>query len=233
VGRGPGSGHGKTSGRGSKGAGQRSGSGGQVWYEGGQTPLYKRTPKFGFKNFNKERLNVVNLDRIMQFVESKRIDPTQPITMKILQDSGAIHRVKEGVKLLAFGKERVNIPLKFQLTYSSREAREIVTAAGGSVEHVWFGRVPLRAHLKPHKFAILPRSNGLPPPRLYWRYPHLAPPHAFKHKADEEKMVQFAKDRGVLPPDAKRFPATVDMPTKKKPANAAAATGQTKAKATA
>jgi ribosomal protein L15 len=176
---------GKTSTRGQKGANSRAGAGGQIWYEGGQTPLFKRTPKRGFKNFNRKELDVVNLARIHLWISQGRLDPTQPITMKNLFDSGLCPHIKHGVKLLGEGAEGFKIPIKIQVSYSSESARKAIEAAGGCVEHVWFNRVTLRAHLKPEKFDILPRSNGVPQPSLYWRYPHLAGPYSFKHKEDE------------------------------------------------
>ena len=71
------------------------------WYEGGQTPLFRRTPKRGFKNFFREPLNVINIGKLVHWIEAGRIDPTNLITMKILRDSRAVGRVKHGVKLLA------------------------------------------------------------------------------------------------------------------------------------
>ena len=91
---------GKTSTRGQKGANSRSGAGGQVWYEGGQTPLFKRTPKRGFKNVNHEELVTLNLHKLAEWIKAGRIDPNNVITMRDLFYAGLCSQIKQGVKLL-------------------------------------------------------------------------------------------------------------------------------------
>jgi large subunit ribosomal protein L15 len=168
VGRGPGSGMGKTATRGHKGKKARNAPNKGPWFEGGQTPLYKKIPKWGFNNYNRRNLVPVNLDRIIDFVNQKRIDPSEIITMKTLYEARLARQVKFGVKLLAGKvKSAESIPkLNLELTDSSLTAKSLIEQAGGSIKHVWFNRVTLRAHLRPHRFEILPRSNGIPPPRL-------------------------------------------------------------------
>jgi large subunit ribosomal protein L15 len=104
LGRGIGSGKGKTCGRGHKGQKARAGrSGPALGFEGGQTPLYQRIPKRGFNNKWATPMHPLNVDRLQLFIDMGRIDPTHTITMKTLTDSGLLKtsRVKHGVKLLA------------------------------------------------------------------------------------------------------------------------------------
>lgn len=98
VGRGPSSGKGKTSGRGHKGQGQRSGK--PKNFEGGQTPLWITHPEKGFKNKLKEEFSVLNLDRLQSWIDQGRIDASKEITFKEMLDSRIVHGIKDGVKLL-------------------------------------------------------------------------------------------------------------------------------------
>jgi large subunit ribosomal protein L15 len=103
VARGPGSGKGKTAGRGIKGQKSRSGVaiGG---YEGGQMPLYRRLPKRGFNKPNAKSYAVVNLGMIQKFIGEGKLDATQPITAEAMVASGLIRRVLDGVRVLAKGE---------------------------------------------------------------------------------------------------------------------------------
>ena len=103
MGRGPGSGRGKTAGRGMKGQNSRSGGGVRLGFEGGQTPFHLRIPKRGPKNPFRKPLEPLNLNRLQYWISTKRIDPSKPITMKVLQDSGCVSRIKYGIKLLGEG----------------------------------------------------------------------------------------------------------------------------------
>jgi len=139
---------------------------------------------------NRQPLQPLNLGRLMEWVRIGRIDSSKVINLKVLWDSNIVGKFKFGVKLLAEGSETVDRPLHIKVTHASENAREAVESQGGSVEYVWFNRVTLRAHLMPHKFKILPHSDGIPPPRLYKRYPHLAPEHSFRHMEDQETAVK-------------------------------------------
>lgn len=79
-------------------------------------------------------------------------------------------KVPNGIKLLARGKEKLRSKINMELTFASEEAKEAVESKGGSVKFVWFAKLPLQAHLKPHKFPVPPRSNGVPPHKHYRRY---------------------------------------------------------------
>lgn len=131
VGRGPGSGLGKTAGRGIKGQKSRSGVAINA-FEGGQMPLYQRLPKRGFNNVNRKEFAVVNLDRIEKFVEAGKIDPSQPVDEDALVASGLVRRKRDGVRLLGRGEAKSKLTLK--VTGASKAAVAAVEAAGGSVE---------------------------------------------------------------------------------------------------
>ena len=128
VGRGPGSGLGKTAGRGIKG--QKSRSGVAIkGYEGGQMPLYQRLPKRGFNKPNRARYAVVNLGLIQKFVDAGKLGAE--ITEAELVDSGLVRRVRDGIRLL--GKGEINSALTITVTGASKGAIEAVEKAGGSV----------------------------------------------------------------------------------------------------
>ena len=125
VGRGPGSGSGKTSGRGHKGQKSRSGGSIPAWFEGGQMPLYRRTPKRGFKNPNRKEWSVVNLDDLGR-VEGTDVDPDT------LRASGLISTLKHPVKVLARGD--ADRAMTVRAHAFSAAAREKIEAAGGTAQ---------------------------------------------------------------------------------------------------
>ncbi len=130
VGRGPGSGTGKTAGRGIKG--QKSRSGVAInGYEGGQMPLYMRLPKRGFNNINRKRHAVVNLGILQKFIDAKKIDAKKPITEAVLLESGLVRRIHDGVRVLAKGEFSTKVAL--QVTGASKSAVAAVEAAGGTI----------------------------------------------------------------------------------------------------
>jgi large subunit ribosomal protein L15 len=130
VGRGPGSGTGKTAGRGIKG--QKSRSGVAIkGYEGGQMPLYMRLPKRGFNKPNRKRFAVVNLGIIQKFIDAKKLDATGEITEDALLQAGVIRRKLDGVRVL--GKGDLTAKLKLTVTGASKAAIEAVEKAGGSL----------------------------------------------------------------------------------------------------
>ena len=127
VGRGPGSGLGKTSGRGEKGQKSRSGYARKVGFEGGQMPLHRRVPKRGFTNarFRKE-FTEVNVERLEVF------DAGSIVTPEVLLKRGVIRKVRDGVKVL--GKGALTKPLTVKAHRFSARAQEAITAAGGRAE---------------------------------------------------------------------------------------------------
>ena len=130
VGRGPGSGMGKTGGRGIKG--QKSRSGVSInGYEGGQMPLYQRLPKRGFNNINAKRHAVVNLGLIQKFIDAGKLDASNTIDEAALVASGLVRRVRDGVRVLAKGDFSAKVNLT--VTGASKSAVEAVEKAGGSL----------------------------------------------------------------------------------------------------
>ena len=130
VGRGPGSGTGKTAGRGIKG--QKSRSGVAIkGYEGGQMPLYQRLPKRGFNKPNRKSYAIVNLGLIQAFVDAGKIDASAEVDEAALVASGLVRRVRDGVRLL--GKGDLTTAVSLRVTGASAGAVKAVEAAGGSV----------------------------------------------------------------------------------------------------
>ena len=129
VGRGPRSGHGKTSGRGHKGAGARSGHGGHIGYEGGQTPLFRRLPKRGFSNA-KFRLEfaIVNVGDLNSFPAGAEITP------ELLLKSKVIGKLRAGLKVL--GNGALDVPLKVSAHRFSESAAQKIRDAGGEVKEL-------------------------------------------------------------------------------------------------
>ena len=130
VGRGIGSGKGKTGGRGVKGQKARTGVA-IKGFEGGQMPLHRRLPKRGFNNPNAVELNEVNVGRIQQAVEAGRLDLAAPVTVEALVAAGVVSKPRGGVKILGVGE--LNTKLSFQVAGASKSAVEAIEKVGGSV----------------------------------------------------------------------------------------------------
>ena len=130
VGRGPGSGKGKTAGRGVKGQKARSGVAVGA-FEGGQMPLHMRMPKRGFNNPDAKVFAEVNFWRLEQAIAAKRLDPKQPVDARALLAAGVIRRALDGVKLLAKGELKSKLTLTVYA--ASAAARAAVEKAGGAL----------------------------------------------------------------------------------------------------
>jgi len=130
VARGPGSGTGKTGGRGIKGQKSRSGVAINA-YEGGQMPLYQRLPKRGFNSLNRKRYAVINLGLVQKFIDAGKIDTSAEVTEDALVASGLVRRKSDGVRLLAKGNLTAQVTLA--VTGASKAAVEAVEKAGGTV----------------------------------------------------------------------------------------------------
>ncbi|MGD6818675.1 50S ribosomal protein L15 [Metabacillus sp. 84] len=126
LGRGIGSGNGKTAGKGHKGQNARSGGGVRPGFEGGQTPLFRRLPKRGFKNINRKEYAVVNLDRLNRFEDGAEVTP------ELLLETGVLSSTKAGVKILGEGSIEKKLTVKANKFSSS--AKEAIEAAGGTAE---------------------------------------------------------------------------------------------------
>ena len=131
VGRGIGSGKGKTSGRGGKGQTARSGV--RIkGFEGGQMPLHRRLPKRGFNNVFRLEFAEINLDRIQQAIDAKQLDAGGVINAEQLVKSGALRRAKDGVRLL--GRGEIKSKVTIEVHGASKSAVAAVEKAGGSVK---------------------------------------------------------------------------------------------------
>ena len=130
VGRGIGSGKGKTSGRGVKGQKSRSGVAIKS-FEGGQMPLYRRLPKRGFNPIKKEKIAIINLDKIQNLIERKKIDKNSQIDIDSLKKNKIINKSSQKIKILGSGeiKEKINISIDF----ISKSAKEKLEKAGGTI----------------------------------------------------------------------------------------------------
>jgi large subunit ribosomal protein L15 len=126
LGRGIGSGQGKTAGKGHKGQNARSGGGVRLGFEGGQTPLYRRLPKRGFTNIGRKEYAIVNLDTLNRFVEGTEVTP------ELLIETGVVSNEKAGIKILAKGTLEKKLTVKAHKFSSA--AKEAIEAAGGTTE---------------------------------------------------------------------------------------------------
>ncbi len=125
LGRGVGSGTGKTAGRGTKGQGSRSGGGVRPGFEGGQMPIHRRLPKRGFTNIFKKRIAIVNIRDLNRFKSGDVIDKI------VLMESGLVKGWFDDIKLL--GKGSIDFPLEIRLSRVSKSAKEKIESAGGSI----------------------------------------------------------------------------------------------------
>ncbi|MBU4258565.1 MAG: 50S ribosomal protein L15 [Desulfobacteraceae bacterium] len=126
LGRGVGSGTGKTAGRGTKGQNSRSGGGVRPGFEGGQMPIHRRLPKRGFTNIFRKNIAVINIRDLSRFEKDSIVDEDA------LFNSGLVKGKIDGIKLLAQGE--MKIPLTIRLNSVSKNAREKIIAAGGNIE---------------------------------------------------------------------------------------------------
>ena len=126
VGRGIGSGNGKTAGKGHKGQNARSGGGVRPGFEGGQNPLFRRLPKRGFTNINRKEYAIVNLDALNRFEDGAEVTPA------LLLETGVVSNEKAGIKVL--GNGTLNVKLTVKAHKFSASAKEAIENAGGSIE---------------------------------------------------------------------------------------------------
>ena len=142
VGRGIGSGLGKTAGRGGKGQTARKG-GAKAGFEGGQMPIYRRLPKRGFNKPNRVAYNEINLGKIEAAVEAKQIDVKNPVTVESLVAAGVLSKPLAGVRLI--GKGELKSKLAFEVWHASKGAIAAVEKAGGSVKVLRPAEAPAEA----------------------------------------------------------------------------------------
>jgi large subunit ribosomal protein L15 len=130
VGRGEGSGHGTQATRGMNGQRSRSGSKTRAWFEGGQMPLQRRIPKFGFTNIFKETYQVVNLNALQRIADENKIEKV--LTIEELKNLGLISSIKKPVKIL--GKGELKAKINLEVNAISKSAKEKIETAGGSIK---------------------------------------------------------------------------------------------------
>jgi large subunit ribosomal protein L15 len=126
LGRGVGSGQGKTAGRGTKGQGSRSGGGVRPGYEGGQMPIHRRLPKRGFTNIFKKQIAIINVKDLNRFESGSEVDDLALVKL------GLVKGRYDAIKLLGNGE--IDRPVQLKVNAVSKSAQEKITAAGGTVE---------------------------------------------------------------------------------------------------
>jgi len=131
VGRGIGSGKGKTSGRGMKGQKSRSGVAIKS-FEGGQMPLYRRLPKRGFNSINKNKIAKINLEKLQKLIDKKRIKSDEKINLEILKKEKIINSSYLRFKILGTGD--INTKIDIEVDFSSKTAKEKIEKAGGIIK---------------------------------------------------------------------------------------------------
>jgi large subunit ribosomal protein L15 len=133
VARGAGSGHGGTATRGNNGQMSRSGAKHKAWFEGGQMPLQRRVPKFGFTNIFKKEFQIVNVDSLQKLVENK-ILKEGVINAESLKAAGLVSNLTTPIKILGNGE--IKAKLQIEVNAFSKSAKEKVEAAGGSIKKI-------------------------------------------------------------------------------------------------
>jgi large subunit ribosomal protein L15 len=133
VGRGEGSGHGGQATRGMNGQLSRSGARYKFWFEGGQMPLQRRIPKFGFTNIFKEYYQVVNLNALQRIASDKK-NEVKILNAEALKKFGLISSLNKPVKIL--GKGELKVKVNLEVDACSKSAKEKIEAAGGSIKLV-------------------------------------------------------------------------------------------------
>ncbi|KAG5927927.1 hypothetical protein E4U53_002774 [Claviceps sorghi] len=174
VGRGPSSGHGKTSGRGHNGQKQH----GKVnaWFQGGQTPLIVKHGRLGFTNLRAPKISEVNLDQIQEWINQGRLDASKQITPKELIESRLVGSVKDGVKVLSRGADTLKQPIDVMVSRASAGAIAAIEAAGGKITTRYYTKLAIQRLLrgesvntdrplpvgKEHVESVLAEAKGAP-----------------------------------------------------------------------
>ncbi|CDZ96218.1 Mitochondrial/chloroplast ribosomal protein L15/L10 [Phaffia rhodozyma] len=154
YGRGEGQGTGEGKGRGNNGTGARVGKKYSRGFEGGQTPLTKLYPKWGFFNVGRKFYQPVSLGTLQEYIDLRRLDPTETITVEHIYKSNLCHGFKQanGFKLLASGFEQLKQPIHIRPHRASIAAIKAIEATGGSVTTVYHNRLSFRQAIHPEKF---------------------------------------------------------------------------------
>ena len=153
-GRGIGSGKGKTGGRGIKGQKSRSGVAIKA-FEGGQTPLYRRLPKRGFKSLYENNIAIINLSNLQKFHDKKKIDLNNPIDLKLLKEKKIIS--KKYLKLKVLGDGDLKNKISLTVNFASKQAQAKVEKAGGTIS-ILKKKLPLAKTKESKKTVITPKK---------------------------------------------------------------------------
>src|SRR5437868_8144116 len=190
LGRGIGSGLGKTAGRGGKGQTARSG-GAKAGFEGGQMPIYRRLPKRGFNVPFPVEYNEINLKRIQQAVDAKKLDLSAPVTLDVLVKAGIVTKARAGLRLLGTGELKAK--LAFEVHHASKGAIAAVEKAGGSVKVLRPAKVEdeHEAKARAAKAARLEALRAATPDVKEAKAPKAAPKAA---KQDDKPAAKAKKD---------------------------------------
>ena len=132
LGRGEGNGHGKTCCRGHKGAGARAGYSLRAGFEGGQMPLYRRLPKRGFNPVAKNKIAILNLDKIQSYIDKKNIKITDTLNKDLLKKLNLISKNSDKLKILGQGEIKTKINIVADL--ASKSALQKLEKIGGSIQ---------------------------------------------------------------------------------------------------
>ena len=157
LGRGTGSGTGKTSGRGHKGQKSRSGVS-LKGFEGGQMPLYRRLPKRGFTNIHKTNFNFINLVQIQNFIDKKKIDLKEEITEELLLKKKIIKKKLDGLKIL--GKGDIKSKIIIQAQKASKNAIKKIEKVGGKVNMITVTNNKKKKDINIDKDSIKKKTNN-------------------------------------------------------------------------
>lgn len=133
IGRGEGSGHGGTATKGMNGQLSRSGANKKAWFEGGQMPLQRRIPKYGFTNHSRVEFQIVNLDVLQKLVDEKKLT-SEVLNPEILKKLGLISTLKQPVKILGNGELKAKLQL--EVNGFSKAAKEKIETAGGTIKKI-------------------------------------------------------------------------------------------------
>jgi len=160
LGRGPASGTGKTAGRGAKGQKARSGHNIPRGFEGGQSPIWKNTRKYGFSNaMFARRYALVNLDRLQQWIDKGKLSADETITMGHLFKSraaGKLRRNQVGVKILGKGADKFTHKINLEVSQISDTAKDKIIENGGTVLLLHYNKVGMKSLTHPEKFTNMP-----------------------------------------------------------------------------
>jgi large subunit ribosomal protein L15 len=216
LGRGIGSGKGKTSGRGVKGQKARSGVA-IKGFEGGQMPLHRRLPKRGFNNIFAKKYNELHLGRVQAAIDAGVLDAKQPVTVAALKGAGLVRRERDGVRLL--GQGELKAKLTFEVAGASASAIKAVEAAGGTVtlKSITGREAPPTDQIKAKRRAEKRAAAAVKPKSKASKGAAKAEGEAEAAETEEEALPAKSEAAGGAPKAAKKAKAVGAEPKQAKP----------------